>query len=507
MDFLTRSALRLSPLFTAGDGMAILLLLLALLWFSALAAAPGEVIPPEELSRAVERELRADPVLQDADLYAISRHGEVTLGGTVERLLWQRRAERAAETVRGVRTVVNRIAIMSPELVPDSELEQRIHRVLTTMPDQGVSDVAVSVEHGRVRLEGKATSAMAREHADDLVAGMIGVREVQNRLVLAPERRLSGAALAEAVQHAIDFDALLSGGRIEATADGTKVRLVGEVHSAAERRRARLRAARAGATDVDISRLAITERHQQPGRAPLQHPDQAIERAVREAFATEPRLHAHELAVRVHAGEVKLAGTVSTLHEKRLAARVASHVRGVRRVHQLITTRAPTGNARELTARTTAALRNDPLIGDQKITVAVQKDVAILSGPSTTAWQRQYAETVVAAVPGIREVHNRIVGPAPIAETHDKPYVGAPFVKVNTTADKPSPAQDEATAEAIRDQLQWSAFVESARINVYVNQGIATLTGHVPTRFQAAMATQEAYEGGARLVKNLLAVE
>ncbi|MFA5530369.1 MAG: BON domain-containing protein, partial [Thiohalomonadaceae bacterium] len=114
MDHLTRIWLRFAPgVLTTGEGTAVLAAMLAFVWLTAI-AAPTSPISPEALSRAVERELRADPVLRETDLYAISRAGEVTLGGTVDRLLWQRRAERVAETVRGVRAVVNRIAIRSP---------------------------------------------------------------------------------------------------------------------------------------------------------------------------------------------------------------------------------------------------------------------------------------------------------------------------------------------------------------------------------------------------------
>ncbi|MCK9531280.1 MAG: BON domain-containing protein [Gammaproteobacteria bacterium] len=508
MNLLTRSALRLAPLLTAGDGVVVIVLLMALGWFGTLAAAPADTVPPEELSRAVERELRADPVLQDADLYAISRHGEVTLGGTVDRLLWQRRAERAAETVRGVRHVVNRIAVMPPSHVPDLELAAGAHRALAAVPGLALTDVTVQVENGRVQLEGVAGSPAMRDWADEVVAGLMGVREVQNRMSIAPGGARADAPLVDALYRAIAFDGLLEGDRVQVTASGSRATLTGEVNSAAERRRARALAARAGAAEVDTSALVVSGgvRTRATAEPP---PDAAIEQAVREALAADPRLHAHRLAVRVQSGEVKLAGTAPTLAEKQLAARVARYVRGVRRVHEHVTVTTTDVGGRALAARALAALRADPLVGDQPMAVTVNKDIAVLTGTTATPWQRQHAEAVVAAVPGIGAVHNQLrAGPrAPFVS--DKPYVGAPFIVTQTSlpADKTTTDQDAAIHEAVASQLQWSAFIDAQGIHLSVNRGVATLTGRVATPMQAALATQEAYEGGARLVKNLLAIE
>jgi osmotically-inducible protein OsmY len=507
MNLLTRSALRLAPLLTAGDGVAVIVLLMALAWFGTLAAAPANTVPPEELSRAVERELRADPVLQDADLYAISRHGEVTLGGTVDRLLWQHRAERAAETVRGVRHVVNRIAVMPPTHVPDHELVSGARRALASAPGLALTGLGIQAENGRVHLVGVAGSPAMRDRADEVVAGLMGVREVQNRMTIAPGGARADAPLAEALHRAIAFDGLLEGERVQVMAKGSRVTLAGEVNSAAERRRARVLATHAGAAQVDTSALAVSGGVRT--HAAVSPPDDAIERAVREALAADPRLHAHRLAVRVQAGEVKLAGTAPTLAEKQLAARVARYVRGVRRVHEHVTVAAADVGARALAARALAALRADPLVGDQPMAVTVKKDMAVLTGSTATPWQRQHAEAVVAAVPGIAAVHNQLRAGPRAPYVSDKPYVGAPFVVTQTSlpADKPTTDQDAATLEAVASQLHWSAFLDARDIHVSVNRGVATLTGRVATPMQAALATQEAYEGGARLVKNLLAIE
>ncbi|MGE0082667.1 MAG: BON domain-containing protein [Thiohalomonadaceae bacterium] len=508
MDYFVRIWLRLAPgVFTAGEGTAVLMAVLGLAWLTAV-AEPAAPIPPEALSRAVERELRADPVLQEADLYAISRAGEVTLGGTVDRLLWQRRAERVAETVRGVRAVVNRIAIRSPGHVPDHELAERVQRLLASSPAlRSAMGVEAEVQTGEVHLRGQVASFAAKEWADDLVASVVGVRKVHNELTVAPGRNLADAALAEAVRRAFTFDALLADDRIEVSVSGGRVQLSGEVRSAAERRRARLRAVSAGAAEVDVSRLVVSHEQHWGPRTPL--PDEAIARAVNEALAADPQLQAYTFAVSVNGGRVDLGGTLPTLLDRRIAARVVQQVRGVRQLRDGLTTRAEVTDMRALEARAREALRADPLVGDQPIAVKVKKQVAVLTGSAATPWQRQHAETVVAAVAGITDVRNELRSVQRAPYNGDKPYVGAPYFTVNDRRPAPGQAastEDATLAEAVQAQLQWSAFLDATDVRVSVNRGVATLTGRVPTRFQAAMATQEAYEGGARLVKNLLSI-
>lgn len=509
MDYLARLWLQLMPgMFTAGETTAVLMAVLGLAWLTAI-AEPVTAIHPEELSRAVERELHADPILQDTDLYAISRAGEVTLGGTVERLLWQRRAERVAETVRGVHTVVNRITVHPPVHVPDNELTERVQSLLANSPVlHNANGLQVTVQGGKAWLRGEVTSFASKIWADDLVASLPGVRLVHNELTIATERPLTEAALAEVVRRAIAFDALLADAHITVNVIGNRVQLSGTVRSAAERRRAHLRAANAGAAEVDVSRLEVS--HVQRWASRHTPTDEAIAQAVQEALAADPLLQTHTFAVSVQEGRVDLGGTLPTLLDKQMAMHVVQQVRGVRHVHDHLTTRANVAELRVLERRAREALRADPLVGDQPITVKVKKQVAVLTGSVALPWQRQYAEALVASVAGIGEVHNELRSLQPTPYYKDKPYAGAPhFFTLNSRHASPASAaavHDEALVEAVRAQLQWSPFLNATDVRVSAHRGVVTLTGKVSTPFQATMATQEALEGGAIQVKNLLAV-
>lgn len=53
----------------------------------------------------------------------------------------------------------------------------------------------------------------------------------------------------------------------------------------------------------------------------------------------------------------------------------------------------------------------------------------------------------------------------------------------------------------------WNPFIERSQISVFVEDGVAELTGAVDTWFERQKATAEAYEGGAKSVDNNLKVE
>ena len=60
--------------------------------------------------------------------------------------------------------------------------------------------------------------------------------------------------------------------------------------------------------------------------------------------------------------------------------------------------------------------------------------------------------------------------------------------------------------EEVKDQLFWSPFVDEAEVCVTVDDGIVTLTGMVDTYSERQSAEDNAYEGGARDMKNNLTV-
>jgi osmotically-inducible protein OsmY len=60
--------------------------------------------------------------------------------------------------------------------------------------------------------------------------------------------------------------------------------------------------------------------------------------------------------------------------------------------------------------------------------------------------------------------------------------------------------------DAIEDELWWSPFIDEDHVQVEVLNGIAILTGTVDSWWEKRVATDNAFEGGAKSVRNYLFV-
>ncbi|HEY66415.1 MAG TPA: BON domain-containing protein [Caldilineae bacterium] len=110
------------------------------------------------------------------------KDGVVTLTGWVRALSHKRMAERLAAEVEGVREVRN-------QLYCDDELIPAVARALAEDPRTAhdFPGVQVSSYLGHIMLTGYVTSQEEWDIADDVVVNVPGVRDVDNRLRIAPE--------------------------------------------------------------------------------------------------------------------------------------------------------------------------------------------------------------------------------------------------------------------------------------------------------------------------------
>jgi osmotically-inducible protein OsmY len=109
--------------------------------------------------------------------------------------------------------------------------------------------------------------------------------------------------------------------------------------------------------------------------------------------------------------------------------------------------------------------------------------MVMLDGAVNSNLERVKAEEVVSAVKGVAAVTNNL--------------------RVMKTW---TPRDDWEIKKNIEDELWWSPFVDEDEVNVTVADGTATLVGVVDTLRERRVATENAYEGGAKHVRNELKV-
>jgi osmotically-inducible protein OsmY len=212
--------------------------------------------------------------------------------------------------------------------------------------------------------------------------------------------------------------------------------------------------------------------------------DQPLEQAIMQALAHNPRIHPDKIAVEVDAyGDVVLRGTVATMLQRGEAGRTTRHLPGVHDVDNQLRVRLM-GVDGQADADTEAAVL-DALIDDEQlhaddIDVKVRDGAVTLRGMVELPMQRDRAERVVLAVPGVTTVTNEL------------------GVWLTVSADE--------VAERVTDALGATAVVGAEQITVDVVDNDVTLTGRVasPAHRDAALAAARTAPGVAEVHDHLM---
>jgi osmotically-inducible protein OsmY len=479
-----------------------------------LLGAPAVAQPPadEEIRRAVEDEIRVDTVLPAHAIDVAVEDGTVTLTGTVDSILLEERAGRVARTVAGVSDVVNAVDVQPHWGRTDEAVREDARSALTANPATESFDVSLSVDGGRVTLEGEVDSYRERLLAGKVVKGVRGVRAVENRIEVDYEMQRPADEIRADVVQALRWDTLVDDTLIDVSVDGSEVTLTGTVASAAERTRAELDAFVAGVTSVDVSGLGVAhwsrEATVREGKYEA-HADDAVTRAVQRVLRSDPQVDASGIEAHVDDGVVTLRGTVASLDAKREAARDVRTVVGVRWVENRLGVRSPWERSAEgLERDVRQALERDPYLEPREIAVSARHGEVSLAGTVDSMFERERATEVASEVLGVEAVDNNL-GVDDVAPLIYNPYVDEPALEDDAWYPGAAPytiRSDARIEKNVRDQLRWSPFVDIGDLSLSVDDGVVTLTGTVDSWSERAAATENAFEGGAVRVENELEV-
>ena len=479
-----------------------------------LALAAREINDPD-ITDAVEDELLFDPAVLLNNIDVVTADGVVTLKGTTDNILARRRAARLAETVKGVRSVINRIEVRAKKTRTDSEIRRDVSEALLTDPAAESYEVDVAVNDGKVTLTGQVESWQERSLSEKIAAGVKGVRAIENKIDVDYRTDRPAIEIAPEIEARLRWDALVDHGLIDVRVeDNGVVTLTGTVGSAAEKSRAVADAWVAGVTDVRASQLTVAKWARDEDIVANKYralEADSIREAITDALLYDPRVKSFNVNVEVDGSLVTLRGTVDNLEAKRAAARVARNTVGVTGVTNRLKVRMEEPPSdRAIEDRIADVLIWDPYIDRTDVTIDVDDGVVTLTGVADTLYEKGHADEAVSGVQGVIEVNNNLA----VAEA-PKPLVYDPYV----TGWNPYESEwydyepgvtyetDEEIREEINDELWWSPFVDSDEVTVTVEDGVATLTGMVDSWSEKRAATENAYEGGATWVHNNLGIE
>ncbi len=476
-------------------------------------SAGQEEVSDETITRAIQSGWLDDFAVDPEHLTLEVRDGVVTLEGEVENLLAKERARRIAETIRGVRSVVNLIAVQPGRYRTDHEIREDVEEALLADPATYGFRILSEVEDGVVTLSGTVNSDAERRLAESLARSVRGVRAIDSRIVVDPPDMRGDREIEREVQQMLRWDVLVDDALLAVHVLDGEVTLSGVVGSAAEKGRARLNAWVPGVKSVDATYITVAEwlRDEDLRRDKYVHtPDHEIEEAVERALLLDPRVLGSDVFVDSEQGVVTLEGTVPTLRARRGAEQVAWSTVGVVSVdNQLEVSPADLHSDAHIGMRVQEAIERDALLEEEDITVSVAAGIVTLQGSVASYFERAQADLVASRVTGVMEVHNFL----DVAD-EARPLLYDPFLQDFDPAafpwyhfePVPSRVSDEVIKESIEERLFWNPYVESGLVRVTVEDGVATLRGTVTSMREKWAATASAFRGGAVRVNNLLVI-
>jgi osmotically-inducible protein OsmY len=462
---------------------------------SSKATKSPTTIPDRDITAAVERRLRRNTTIPADGIDVRTDIGAVTLTGSVDSLLAKDLAATVARETKGVRSVVNRLAVKG-DARTDEQVKRDVEQALVSDPAADGYEVTVVVADGVVTLTGTVQSMTERDLTERLARGVRGVTDVSNRVVVKGPADRPDSEIAPDVRSRLAWDRQVDDARINVEVENGRVILRGTVGSAAERLQAYSDSWVVGAKAVDIDGLKVDQWWDRDGlrRDPktVARSDAEIERAVRDALMFDPRVLSFNPTVSVRDGVVTLTGTAENLAAKRAAGQDARNTVGVWRVRNYLKVRPGRILTDENIVRAIRlALGRDPYVDRYQIRVTSYNGYVHLTGTVDSYTERARAEDIASRVNGVVDVRNYLVVDYPLRMVPAVPDITA---------------RDNEIKDDILDEMFWSPFVQADEVVVTVRDGVATLTGFVDTWEERAAATENAYEGGARKVINELKV-
>jgi osmotically-inducible protein OsmY len=215
--------------------------------------------------------------------------------------------------------------------------------------------------------------------------------------------------------------------------------------------------------------------------------DEIKKQDVIDQLVWDDRVNANDVMVHIEDGSVKLKGKVPNISAKYAAARDAYMVEGVISVDNQLEVEFPERETIPTDMEITSNVSNMLLWSDNVISsdirVKTEDGVVTLSGSVNTYWEKMEAEDIAASALGVVDVINLL----------DVNLTGT-FIDAEIETD-------------IENAFRRSIIIDEKKVNVSVVNGVATLTGTVPTYQAKRVAGDIArYTAGVTDVINNLVV-
>jgi osmotically-inducible protein OsmY len=345
--------------------------------------------------------------------------------------------------------------------------------------------LTVAVNDGIVQLTGNVDNALSKDRATRISEAVRGVRAVDNRLVVSPEKR-PDADVERDVGKALAYNAATAKLPVRASVKNGVVTLTGTVGSWQEQQLAERIA-------DDVRGVRLTQNDLTTKRSATRQ-DGAIAGDVKTRLAWDVLVEHDPITATVNGSRVTLSGTVGSVAEKSRAITDA-WVDGVASVDAkslaIDMTRPPDKNLQPASAKSDSAIASaikeaafyDPRVKSFNLNPSVTNGVATLTGTVDTLNAKMTAEALARSTVGVTDVKNLLV------------------------ARSQQPLADRVLEDRVKDALIFDPLSAAHSIFVTAKGGRIKLTGTVGTFFEKAEAFDVASRmAGVTLVDDALEV-
>lgn len=195
-------------------------------------ATSGENASPitdHQIVLAIEERLASEPAISSKKVDVKAENGIVTFLGSVGNLFAKDRLAELAETIKGVRTVINRVSVEPHPFMEDEYIQEQVENALEENPPTELFDIVVYIQKGHVTLEGTVASWQEQQLAIQVAKQVKGVREVESELRIEKIEGRADSDIRSEILQRIKFDAWLSDRPINVHVQDGSVSLTGRV--------------------------------------------------------------------------------------------------------------------------------------------------------------------------------------------------------------------------------------------------------------------------------------
>lgn len=449
------------------------------LLFTVLTGLPvlcsAEPAAQSDLSDVIKWHIGLLEGLDPASIHVETNQGSAVLSGTVDNLLRAERALRVAQSIKGVREVVDNLSATPLAPRPDSKIKKDIEESFRMNSVLANSNIHVAVEDQKAVLTGTVNSFAEKALAKEIAKRIRGLSGLEMAIHVNGTEKRMDQDIRKNIQQILRTDAWLHDDPIEVRVRGGRAVISGTVGSPAEQIRAASKSWIVGVTSVSAGGLSVRPEKEGHRAWPATLSNRRLLAAVQESLRWNHRFSDGRPKISSHRRIVTLTGPVPTLAIKRAVEEDVRGTLGVVDVKNQLRVLESGLSDQEIAVSLRRALEMDATIEPDEVRVSVQEGKVILEGSVDNRFEKNHAEAIALQIRGAREVDNRIA-------------IGSP----------PPLKSDPDIERDLKSLWRWNALVRSDTMSAVVKNGVVILKGNAASWPERDQIIESCWMAGAR---------